>query len=70
MYLVTKTNINPKHELYGYCSTMTALSKNIYNAALFVFEISLPVSIRTHYLILSKKYLMRSHLPRIPTIVR
>ena len=35
MYLVTKTNINPKHELYDYCSTMTALSKNIYNAALF-----------------------------------
>ena len=35
MYLVTKTNINPKHELYDYCVAMTALSKNIYNAALF-----------------------------------
>jgi putative transposase len=35
MYFVTKTIINPKHELYDYCSTMTALSKNIYNAALF-----------------------------------
>ena len=35
MYFVTKTNINPKHELYDYCVAMTALSKNIYNAALF-----------------------------------
>lgn len=35
MYQVTKTSINTKHELYGYCSKMTSLSKSLYNASLF-----------------------------------
>ena len=35
MYQVTKTSINKKHKLYDYCDHMTALSKCLYNAALF-----------------------------------
>lgn len=35
MYQVTKTSINTKHELYGYCSKMTSLSRSLYNASLF-----------------------------------
>ena len=35
MYSVVKTCIGKQHCLYDYCSKMTALSKSLYNAALF-----------------------------------
>lgn len=35
MYRTVKISVKPKHELYEYCSSITALSKNLYNASLF-----------------------------------